>query len=208
MIRSLRSLLPVAALLSACACMPQPGHQVYGPREEGLTLAYEDPSLPQPQQSQERLQVRVAKASFPSAGTGTVLLDYTSLRGSLTLALRHQAGGIALLGPDGKDLAQLLPEGFPRVASWQARGTSFQVIGRGAWDGAAMLPSTSPSVGVWVEARPASGVTRRTLYLPDLGEVESLELRQGVWIPVNRLVARGFTDLPAAKPSSPEPTHG
>jgi hypothetical protein len=56
-------------------------------------------------------------------------------------------------------------------------------------------------VGVWVEAQPARGPLRRTLYLPDLGEVESLELRDGAWIAVNRLVGRGFTDLPiSARP--------
>ena len=194
----MRGLLPTTVLLLASACMPQPGGQVYGPHEEGLTLAYEDPSMPQPQRSQERLQVRVDKASFQAGGTGTVQVDYASLRGSLRLVLRHQAGGIALLGPDGNVQAQILPEGFPATTAWKDRGTAFQVVGRATWDGAGMLPATSSAVGVWVEVRPAQGPLRRTLYLPNLGEVESQEFRNGMWVTVNRLVARGFTDLPTS----------
>ena len=192
----LRILVPTALLLLASACMPQRQSRVYGPWEEGLTLAYEDPTLPQPQRSQERLQVRVAKASFQAAGSGTVQVDYTSVHGSLTLVLQHQDGGIALLGPDGKVLARILPEGFPQTSAWEDRGTAFHVVGRATWDGASILPSTSSAVGEWVEARPAQGPLRRTLYLPGLGEVESQELRQGTWVTINRLVARGFTDLP------------
>jgi hypothetical protein len=73
------------------------------------------------------------------------------------------------------------------------------VIGRAAWEGAALLPPTADPVGVWVETGPPQGVHRRTLYLPNLGEVESREERDGTWVVVNRLVARGFTDLPAIK---------
>ena len=189
-------LLPAATLILATACMPQRQHRIYGPREEGLTLVYEDPTLPQPQRSEERLQVRVAKASFQGSGTGTVHLDYSSAHGSLTLILQHRDGGIALMGTDGKTVAQILPEGFPRTTAWEEHGIAYRVLGRGAWDGAKMLPATSSTVGVWVEARPSTGPLRRTLYLPDLGEVESLEFRNGTWVPVNRLVARGFTDLP------------
>lgn len=193
----MRRVLPAAALVLLAACQPQPRGPVrYGPWEEGLTLAYEDPSVPEPQRTQQRLQLRVGRASFPTDGDGTVRLDYTSYQGSLTLVLHHHAGGIALVGPDGKSLAQLLPEGFPRTQAWEDHGTAYQVVGRGTWDGAALLPATSSRVGVWVEARPAHGPLRRTLYLPDLGEVESTELRGGEWIPVNRLVGRGFTDLP------------
>jgi hypothetical protein len=51
--------------------------------------------------------------------------------------------------------------------------------------------------GVWVEASRKEGAKRRTLYLQGLGEVETLEWRGGEWVAVNRLVGRGFTDLPA-----------
>jgi hypothetical protein len=53
-------------------------------------------------------------------------------------------------------------------------------------------------VGVWVEARPLQGPRRRTLYLPNLGEVEAQEEHGDGWVTVNRLVARGFVDLPPA----------
>lgn len=198
----IRRLLPAAVLLLLAACQPQtPGPVRYGPWEEGLTLAYEDPSVPEPQRTQQRLQVRVGRAAFPTDSEGTVRLDYTSYQGSLTLVLHHHAGGIALLDPDGKPMAQLLPEGFPRTQTWADHSTTYQVVGRGTWSGAAMLPPTSSPVGVWVEAHPAQGPLRRTLYLPDLGEVESREFRGGEWVAINRLVGCGFTDLPfSARP--------
>ncbi len=196
----IRRLVPVAALILLAACQYQArGPLRYGPWEEGLTLAYEDPSVPEPQRTQQRLQVRVERAAFPSEGDGTVRLDYSSIQGSLTLVLRHHDGGIALLGADGKPLARLLPEGFPRTQTWEDHGTAYRVVGRGTWDGARILPATSSPVGVWVEAQPAHGPLRRTLYLPGLGEVESLELRDGAWIAVNRLVGRGFTNLPISR---------
>ncbi len=194
--RVLRLIAPAALLLLA-ACMPQSrGQARYGPWEEGLTLAYEDPSVAQPQRSQQRLQVRVARSGFQADGSGRVVLDYTSLQGFVTLVLHHQAGGIEMVGDDGRVLARLLPEGFPRTTAWEDRGVAYQVVGRGTWDGASLLPATAPAVGIWVEARPAQGPLRRTLYLPDLGEVETREFRGGAWVTTNRLVARGFTDLP------------
>lgn len=193
--------LPAALLVIFAACrMPAGRPAPYGPCEEGLTLAYEDPTLPQPQRSQARLQVRVARARFDEHGNGAVQLDYTSLQGSLSLILRHQDGGITLLGPDGKGLARLLPEGFPRTEAWEDRGTSFRVLGRATWDGASLLPDSRDPVGVWVESRPVRGPVRRTLYLPGLGEVEAQELRGTAWVTVNRLVSLGFIDLPTDHP--------
>jgi hypothetical protein len=198
-------ILPVAALILLTACQYPSSRSTlpYGPTEEGLTLAYEDPSLPQPERSQERLQVRVARAKFQDDGTGVVRLNYTSHRVSLDLLLRHQQGGIALISSDGMPLAQLLPEGFPQTETWEAHGTRYHVLGRATWDGAGLLPETRDPVGVWVESRPESGPRRRTLYLHGLGEVETQELRGSVWVTVNRLVSLGFTDLPIAPPSHP-----
>ncbi|WP_291270982.1 hypothetical protein [Geothrix sp.] len=186
------------ALVFSLACQPRAAAPVYAPWEEGLTLAFEDPSLPQPQRSQDRLQVRVARSSVSPGAPRLVQLDLTSLRGQLSFVARHQDGGITLLGEDGRALAQTLPPGFPQTAAWEDRGTQFRVIGRAAWDGAAILPATAATVGVWVEARPLQGPRHRTLYLPNLGEVESQEERAGTWVTVNRLVARGFVDLPAS----------
>lgn len=196
--RTALTLLAPAVLLLSLACQPHGAAPVYAPWEEGLTLAFEDPSMPQPRRSQERLQVRVARSSVSPGAPRLVQLDMTSLRGQLSLLLRYQDGGIALLGENGRVLAQTLPPGFPETATWEDRGTQFRVIGRAAWVGAAILPQTATTVGVWVEARPLQGPRRRTLYLPNLGEVESQEARGPAWVTVNQLVSRGFVDLPAS----------
>lgn len=193
--RALRFLVP-AALLLTLACQPQAETQVYGPWEEGLTLAFEDPSQPQPQRSADRLQVRVARGSMGPQAPTQVQLDLANARGQISMLLRYQDGGSYLVSPEGQVLAQALPPGFPAVETWVDRETTFHVIGRAAWEGATLLPATAQTVGVWVEARPAHGPRRRTLYLPNLGEVETLVERDGRWIAINRLVARGFTDLP------------
>lgn len=191
-------LLSPAALLLSLACQPRVAAPVYGPWEEGLTLAFEDPSRPQPQRSADRLQVRVARSSMAPGAPRLVQLDLTSLSSHMSLMVRHQDGGIALLGDDGRVLAQTLPAGFPATMAWEDRGTRYRVVGRARWEGAALLPATSDPVGLWVEAQPSQGPRRRTLYLPNLGEVESQEERGGAWVTVNRLVARGFVDLPPA----------
>jgi hypothetical protein len=197
---ALTCLMP-AVLLLALACQPRTAAPVYGPWEEGLTLVFEDPSQLQPQRSADRLQVRVARSTMQPGAPTLVQLDLANTRGQMSLRLRHQDGGIALVGEDGRVLAQTLPAGFPDVPGWTDRGTEFRVVGRATWEGAAILPATSDPIGVWVEARPEHGLRRRTLYLPDLGEVETTEERGGSWVSVNRLVARGFTDLPAIKRS-------
>ena len=199
--RAVLTCLMPAFLLLSLACQPRAAAPVYGPWEEGLTLVFEDPSQPQPQRSADRLQVRVARATMQPGAPTLVQLDLANTRGQMSLLLRHQDGGITLVGEDGHVLARSLPSGFPAVPGWTDRGTEFRVVGRAAWDGTAILPATSDPVGVWVEARPVQGLRRRTLYLPNLGEVESREERDGTWVIVNRLVARGFTDLPAIKRS-------
>lgn len=197
--------LATAALVLGLACQPRTATRnsgpVYGPWEEGLTLAFEDPSVPQPQRSADRLQVRVAHATLGATPDAAALiqLDLVNPRGQMSLLVRYQAGGTALVADDGRVLAQMLPAGFPGTAAWTDRGTEFRVVGRATWEGAKLLPPTSDPVGIWVEARPPAGPRRRSLYLPNLGEVESLEERGTTWVTVNRLVARGFTDIPAIK---------
>jgi hypothetical protein len=192
--------LAPAALLLCLACQPRPeARVVYGPWEEGLTLAYEDPSRPQPQRSEDRLQVRVARSGLGPEAPTLVQLDLTTVRGRMSLHVRHRDGGIELVGEDGRLLARSLPAGFPEVDRWVDRGTEYRVIGRATWEGAALLPATSDPVGIWVEAQSPGGPRRRALYLPNLGEVESREERGGQWVVVNRLVSRGFTDLPPTR---------
>ncbi len=186
-------------LLLGVACRPAQAPRVYGPWEEGLTLTFEDPSQPQPQRTQDRMQVRVARSAIAPGAPGLVQVDVTSLQGHLSLNARHQDGGISLVNDQGQVLSVSLPAGFPATASWRERGTGFSVVGRAAWEGAAILPATADPVGIWVEARPAQGPRRRTLYLPNLGEVETRVDRDGSWITINRLVAYGFTASPATR---------
>jgi len=197
--RSLKALAP-AALLLLLACDSRSVAPVYAPWEEGLTLGFENPALPESQRFANRLQVRVAKSSLAPGTPRLVQLDLASVRGQMSLFLRPQDGGVQLLDSQEHLLAQLLPPGFPNRETWTERGIEFRVIGRAAWSGASLLPATAAPVGVWVEARMPGGLRRRTLYLPDLGEVETQEQRDGEWVPVNRLVSRGFTDLPALQP--------
>ena len=196
MLRTWKLLAP-AALLLALACQPRSSEPLYAAWEEGLTLAFEDPSLAQPQRFSNRLQVRVAKSSLAPGTTQQVQLDLASVWGQASLFLRLQDGGLALVTSDGRTLGQLLPPGFPATPTWTERGIEYRVIGRAAWSGAALLPATADPIGVWVEARLPDGARRRTLFLPNHGEVEIQELRGAEWITVNRLVSRGFTDLPA-----------
>jgi hypothetical protein len=141
----------------------------------------------------------VAHTTLSPGAPTVVQLELTSFRGHLGLTFRHQDGGVALVDDQGQILAQPLPGGFPKVTSWVDGGTQFSLIGRAAWDGAGLLPATSDPVGTWVETRSAQGLHRRTLFLPNLGEVETREQRAGNWVVVNRLVSRGFTDLPTSK---------
>lgn len=190
----MKRLAPLS-LLAALACSPA-GPAVYGPHEAGLTLTYENPSLPETQRAGQRQQLRV-EASKEVDGGVMVRRSYSSLSSPpMDLVVFHRGGGIALLRPDGRAQLQVLPEGFPeRVRAWEFQGTRYRVLGRAE----ARLPFALPldqRLGVWVEATPSKGPRSRVLYLPGLGEVESLVQEGTGWACVNRLVSRGFTDAP------------
>jgi hypothetical protein len=189
-------------VLLVLGCRPRPtGPGVYGPWEEGLTLAFEDPSLPTPEaRAASHYQLRVFKGLTDPTKPGVVKLTENTLQNSYTYAMQYEAGGRALLGEDGKLVAWILPQGFPdQVQAWAdaPRGFTFRLIGRAAWAAPFKLPATVDTTGLWVETERKDGLKRRGLYLQGLGEVESMEWRDGRWVTVNRLVARGFTDLPA-----------
>ena len=201
-----RALIP-ASLLLLTACQ-QPGPAVrrpYAAAEEGLTLVYINPSLPQEEQAAQRLQVRVDKVLDREDGAQVVFKSFTvgvQLPFQSRFVLKN--GGVGLLSPDGKSELPLLPEGFPeRTASWTRVGAQFRILGRGAWtSGAKVLPPDRGSEGIWVEARTASGAVSRTLYLPAFGEVQTDERQaDGRWLTVNLLTQYGFTDLPMAPPA-------
>lgn len=204
--RGLRLLLPI--LLLAAGCRPKPsGPAIYGAWEEGLTLTFEDPSEADPRAREEgRFQVRVEKGLADPTRPGAVLLRESNLRASYAYAVRYEQGGKALFGEDGKLVAWVLPQGFPeQTPEWRddKLGLAFKVLGSAAWEGDAIKDVARKGlvdpIGTWVEVRRRDGLLRRTLYLKGLGEVESLEWRDGKWIAINRLTGRGFTDLPKSR---------
>jgi len=172
--------------------------ELFAPWEEGLTLGYENPSLPAAQRLQERFQVRVKEAR-PSAAGRVVVLTTTTLTGAIDITFLQTDGGV-LLGSDPDGRTRVLPKGFPdRTSQWEDRGVFHQVVGRAC----VTLPGVrfgepGPAEGVWVEASPlhAAGPRTRTLYLPGIGEAETLVWKDGQWQAVFRLASRGFTDLP------------
>jgi hypothetical protein len=184
-------LLMAAGCDRMVTCEPQ---QTYALWEEGRTLVFADPARP----GSDRLQVRVSKSDFGPDGR-TVVETFATLAGQTQFTLRQQDGLVALK-LEGQGEALLLPKGFPdRVWRWETRGYLHSVVGRGRVD----LPGVNlpdPDVtGVWVESLPldAPGVMRRTLVVPNLGEVMTLNWIGGKWVKVNVLVSQGFTDAPS-----------
>ena len=203
----MKRLLAPASLLLLAGCQ-QPGPAVprpYAAAEEGLTLVYINPSLPQDQQAAQRLQVRVDKVLDREDGATVVAKSFTvgvQLPFQSRFALKD--GGVGLLSPDGKSEMPLLPAGFPdSPETWARPGAQCHILGRGAWTmGAKVLPADRVAEGVWVEVRTEDGALSRTLYLPGLGEVQTDERQaDGRWVTVNLLTQFGFTDLPMTPPS-------
>jgi hypothetical protein len=201
-------LAPLGALLAlalSTGCdrvfMPAP-HPIYAAWEEGLTLGFEDPTLDAALRLQKRQQVRV-KESRPDGPGLAVTKTFTSLTGQWDTQVLQKDGGVTLQ-PGG---ILLLPEGFPdRVSRWESRGSFNWVVGRASVQlPGVRLAEPGGAVGVWVEsiALNGSGNRTRTLYLPDVGEAETLTWSQGRWVITNLLVTRGFTDVPGKAAGSP-----
>jgi hypothetical protein len=193
-------------LLASLACdrsLAQSRKTVYLPWEEGLTLIYEDTTLPAGARFQERLQRRVAASKETPAGR-RVTLTYSTLKSNNSFDFLNKEGGWAMVEGDAL-LFRILPEGFPdRVDRWEdkKRGVTFKVIGRAALqDRGLKLPDDFDRIGVWVEMEAKDGLRLRIFFLPDIGEVESQVFRNGRWVVANQLVSRGFTDLPTAQPA-------
>jgi hypothetical protein len=194
----------VLAFSQGCDRLLTPARpRVYAAWEEGLTLGFENPQQADATaRAATRQMVRVKEAKA-SAGGMIVTKTFTSFSGQWETRVLQNAGGVRLL-TDAPGGILMLPEGFPdQVSRWSARGTYNWVVGRAAAD----LPGVrfadpGAAVGVWVESTAAGDPAQRTrtLFLPDLGEVETLTWNQGQgrWDCTNQLVTRGFTDLPAA----------
>jgi hypothetical protein len=189
-------------LVSAPGCdrfLVPPREQVYAAWEEGLTLGYEDPSLESGLRQQRRQQVRVKEARPTAAGLA-VTKTFSTLSGRWETRVLQKDGGVTLMSESAAGI-RLLPEGFPdRVGRWESRGAYNWVVGR-AWADlpGVRLAEPGQAVGVWVESTPvdAPGSRTRTLYLPDIGEAQTLTWIGGRWVTTNILVTRGFTDSPA-----------
>jgi hypothetical protein len=170
---------------------------VYAAWEEGLTLGFEDPSLAPGPRFQKRQQVRVKK-SEPAGGGLAVTKTFTSMTGQWDTHVLQKNGGV-LMQTDRPGAILLLPEGFPdRVGRWETRGSFNWVVGR-ATVSLPGVPTEDPGglVGVWVESVGLdTGARTRTLYLPNIGEAQTMTWTQGRWVTTNLLVTRGFTDVP------------
>ena len=200
--------LPVAlallAALMAMGCRPEAGGpEIFEAWEEGRTLIFENPAIPhQDRNLAGRLQKQVLR-SAENGGVRRVDTAYTTTQGQQTLQLVLKAGGAALLDGQGRPLT-LLPEGFPdRVSSWQTMAYRMRVLGRARWNHERpQFPATRPPEGVWVEGEPLLGGPRvRVFYLPDFGEIEKREWRDGQWVTTNLLVGHSFQDVPRDKPA-------
>jgi hypothetical protein len=199
-----------AALLVSVACdrtLAQASKTVYVPWEEGLTLIYEDTTLPPAVRLQERLQRRVSASKETPQGR-RVTLTYSTLKSNNVFEFLSKEGGWALMEGD-TPVFRMLPEGFPdRVDRWEdkSRGVTFRVIGRAALQNPNLkLPDDYDRIGVWVEMASKDGVKRRIFFLPGIGEAENQVLRDGKWVVVDQLVSRGFTDVPAVNTEGKAP---
>jgi hypothetical protein len=194
-------LLP--AFLACDRSLAEQRGTVYVPWEEGLTLIYEDLTLPTGARFQERLQRRVSAVQETPAGR-RVTVTYSTLKSNNTFDFLNKDGGWAMVEGDTL-LFRILPEGFPeRIDRWEdkVRGLTFRVIGRaGVQLPGLRLPDDFDRTGIWVEMETRDGVRKRILFLPGIGETESQVLQDGRWVVLNRLVSRGFTDLPTAQPA-------
>lgn len=205
---ALGAALVLLALASGCdpQVTPRPA-LAYATWEEGLTLAYEDPTLAPELRQSRRLQVRV-RAAQPASGGLLVTRTFTTLAGQWDVQAQQKDGGVRILGgrPGG---TLLLPEGFPeRVSRWESQGIFHWVVGRAAAGlPGVRLADAEHATGVWVESAPVGrpGPRIRTLLLPELGEAETRTWTGGRWVTTNILVSRGFTDIPG---SAPVPTPG
>jgi hypothetical protein len=195
-------LLPLLALASVLGCARQTGQQpIYLPTEAGLTLQFADVDTEPTAPVSGRTQIRVSHSKQTLEGL-EIACSVATFQGAMDVNfLCTQDGGVFLITSDTNKTV-VLPSGFPdKTLAWQSDGVSYQVIGRAKAD----LPGVNlpDPIGVWVEAVPISpqlsnqGVKARIFFLPGIGGAETKVFRQGAWKTINRLVGRGFTDVPS-----------
>jgi len=173
---------------------PQP----YAAWEEGLTLGFEVPGLQGSEREASRLQKQVTRTEYEGQDR-RVEINYTSLQGHMAIQQLIRRGGVYLIDSQGRPQT-LLPEAFPDgAASWETATHRFTLLGRARWEqDKPVFPDTQSREGAWIEGAPLrpGGTRIRAFLLPGMGEVESRELREGRWVVTNRLVSRGFSEIP------------
>jgi hypothetical protein len=195
-------LLGAALLAFTPGCSPKEARPpIYAAWEEGLTLGYEAQDLSAQKREASRSQKQVTRTVF-EGDLRKVEVTYTTLQSHLVLQQVLRKGGVFFVDGQGKEQL-LLPEGFPDgPASWETPSHRFTLLGRARWEhDSPPFPETQTREGVWVEAVPLrpGGTRMRAFYLPDIGEAESREWRDGRWVTTNLLVSRGFTEIPRVR---------
>jgi hypothetical protein len=103
------------------------------------------------------------------------------------------------MAPSGGRI-MVLPSGFPyKIAAWQSDGINYRVVGRAKADVSCV---THPdNVGIWVEAQPIPPQSSilgfekvRYLFLPGIGESQTMAFLDGKWITVNKLTGKSHAN--------------
>lgn len=200
------TVMTVLVLSLACDRAENTPKEIFAPAQAGQILAYENPTLPQPQRRAERLQIRITKTELVGASL-MVTKTFTTLQGQMEALFSYNNGGVRLMKDPTNPALVMLPPSFPNVRTWTDRNREYRVEGRAMMPEMDLpLPSTLDRLGIWVasESMDGQGPKLRTFYLPNLGEIETQAFQNGKWVSVNRLVEYGFEDAPAIK-SPPVP---
>lgn len=203
--RLVPALALVLAAVVAPGCRPVPASsELFEAWEVGRTLIFENPSLPDTPPANARFHERFQKQVIRSTDAGggkRIETLLSTFQGQKSVELLIKDGGVTLLDPQGKGVA-LLPEGFPdKVSSWESPGYRMRILGRARWEREKPeFPATRPPEGIWVEGEPLQGDARiRIFFLPDFGQVEKREWRDGRWITTNLMVGWSFQEIPRPK---------
>jgi hypothetical protein len=194
-------MIVVVLTLFSCNCPHTADKkQIYFAWENGLTLVFEDLDiLSMNDCNKKRRVVRVETVTETPSGL-IVNHHVTSPTKAIHTMIINKNCGVRMLSTIS-DEHFLLPDGFPGdAAEWKSYGSFHRIIGRAV----VRLPGIDSTdhlsvTGIWVETvslcQPKSRA--RTLYLPNIGEVETMIWNQSNhhWITTRRLVSVGFTDI-------------
>lgn len=175
------------------------GSQIYNAWEDGLTLVFENATLSNSNACTKKQQVvRVERAISTPMGL-VVIQAISSPRGMRTVVV-NKNGGVATCTDSSCNNAILLPDGFPdTVTQWGSDKSFSRIVGRAT----TRLPGVHlvddfNNTGIWVETihLDQENSRTRTLYLPNIGEVETMlwDHNKRCWTTTRRLIYMSFTD--------------